>query len=387
MARAPFSELYNTWQRDRVAARPRPAHVIAFMTYRCTNRCATCKIWQRAEGAVDAHKAMELDVAEWERIIEKLSRAKIHSVEVFGGDALLLKDIVCSLVQKCTDLGMETFFPTNCNLLDEQTALRLVGAGLGTVYFSVDGLEGLQNSIRGNVKAHTNTTQAIRNIHEARRKLGKTIPRMGMLTTVSKMNIDQVENLLYEFKKYPVDFVYPRAMGEVTEEDAAVSQVDGIVATPFFTSTSGASNLLSEKQAEQFEALLIKWHRQRQSWPFHIGLAQPLALDKEAYTKGIYPDYPCHIMTTVPTLTPSGEVVPCPFFTDYVLGDLSRESDLEMVWGNEKHMAFIKKQRNGELAVCRKCSMRHFYPGVKERIHQVVSPYCKRFTASRRKTD
>jgi len=383
MKRTMLTGLYNTWLRQRAAKRPKPLNVIAFMTYRCTNRCATCNIWKRTEGRVDAFKAKELSMQAWDRIIEKLSHAGVHSLEIFGGDSLLCQDVVFPLIEKCTDLGIDTYLPTNCNLLDEFAAVRLVTAGLGTVYFSIDGNDGLQNTIRGNTNAHTNATQAIRYIHDAKKKLGKTKPRMGVLTTVSNMNVDQIEPILNEFKKYPIDFVYLRALSEVTEDDVDGSIIDGIAATPFFTSTFETSNLLSDKQADNFKALLRRLHRKRTSWPFFLSLSCPASLSKQTYTQGIYLDYPCHLCTTVVTLTPSGQVVPCPFFTDYILGDLNREPSLEAIWGNDKHLAFIKKQRERGLAVCRKCCMRHLYPGVEEKIRQVINPYLDRLNRKR----
>lgn len=383
MIRAKLTGLYNTWLRQRAAKRLKPLNAIAFMTYRCTNRCATCNIWQRTEGRVDAFKAKELSMQAWDRIIEKLSHARVHSLEIFGGDALLRQDVVFPLIEKCTDLGIETYLPTNCNLLDESVAVRLVTAGLGTVYFSIDGIEGLQDTIRGNTNAHTNTVQAVRYIHDAKKKLGKTKPLMVILTTVSNMNVDRIEPLLNEFKKYPIDFVLLRGMAEVSEDDVEGSVIDGIAATPFFTSTVETSNLLSDKQADDFKALLRKLHRERTSWPFFLHYSCAASLSKQTYTQGIYLDYPCHLCTTVVTLTPSGQVVPCLFFTDYILGDLNHETSLEAIWGNDKHLAFIKKQREKGLAVCRKCCIRHSYPGVEEKIRQVINPYLDHLNGKR----
>ena len=164
-------------------------------------------------------------------------------------------------------------------------------------------------------------------------------------------------------------------MGEITQEDIEGSIIDGIKATPYFVSTSGESHLLSEQQVTFLRSVFKKLQKNKRSWPFHLGLSPPAVLEDESYTKGIYPDLPCHICTTVVTLSPSGEVVPCPFFTDYVLGNLCEKDPLDTIWGNEKHRRFLKKQGNGGFAVCKKCSMRHFYPGVRETFRQIFYPY------------
>lgn len=376
MVKLDFLKLWQqTLSREIKSRKIKAINSIIFITYRCTSRCSTCNIWKWAEGRLRELKGNELISEKWNKVVEKLYRSDIRSVEIFGGDALLRKDIVYPMVKQCTELGIDTFLPTNSNLMDRETVSMLVSAGLGTIYFSVDGLSELHDNIRGVSGTFNRVKEAICNVYQAKLQFRTETPEIGTITTVSNMNVEKIEELLSDLQSFPLDFVYLQAMGEVTQEDAEHSIIEGIKANPPFVSTTEQTHLLSEKQVNILTKTLKSLRRKRNKMQFHLGLSHIEPLNKETFTKGLFPTFPCHVCTTVVTVTPSGEVVPCPMFTDFVLGSLVKENFLDSIWGNDKHRHFLKKQRNGEFPVCRKCSMRHFYPGFRETFRQVFYPY------------
>ena len=359
----------QTLERELNSRRIKAINSIIFVTYRCTSRCNTCNIWKWAD------KGSELAADRFECMVDKLYRSGVETVEIFGGDALLRKDIVYSILKQCTALGLDSFFPTNSNLLDQETAQRLVSGGLGTIYFSIDGINQLHDSIRGVKGTFIRVKEAIWNIHNAKSQFRAKKPEIETITTVSNMNVEMIEKLLSEMQNFPVSSVYLQALGEVTQEDVEHSVIEGIRAIPPFISTSKNSHLLSERQFNLLTDTLKGVKKKRNKMQFQLGLSHIEPLKMDTFTKGIFPALPCHICTTVATLTPSGEVVPCPYFNDFVLGSLDKEDSLDNIWGNTKHQLFLERQRRGEFAVCRKCSMRHFYPGLRETFRQVFFPY------------
>ena len=106
-----------------------PAHAIVFVTYRCTSRCSACNIWKRPVD-IDA----ELSWDDWHKVLDKLKGRGVRSIELFGGDALLRKDLLIKMVRFCSANGIKTFFPTNSSSLTDKTISDLIDAGLGTVY-------------------------------------------------------------------------------------------------------------------------------------------------------------------------------------------------------------------------------------------------------------
>ena len=365
----------HTLERELNSRRIKAVNSIIFVTYRCTSRCNTCNIWKWADEKLTGPKDGELKAEKFEYMVEKLYRSGVETVEIFGGDALLRKDIVYSILKRCTGLGLDSYFPTNSNLLDQETAQRLVSGGLGTIYFSIDGINELHDRIRGVKGTFIRAKEAIWNIYKARSQFRAKKPEIGIITTVSNMNVEIIEELLSEIQNFPVDFVYLQALGEVSQEDIEHSIIDGIRATPPFISTAKNTHLLSETQFNLLTDTLKRLKKKRNKFQFDLRLSHIEPLKMDTLTRGVFPAFPCHICTTVATLRPSGEVVPCPYFTDFTLGSLDKADSLGHIWGNAKHRLFIKKQRRGEFAVCRKCSMRHFYPGIRETFRQVFFPY------------
>jgi radical SAM protein with 4Fe4S-binding SPASM domain len=335
----------------------------------------TCNIWKRTQGRISEFKEIEIMPSRWIKVIEKLHRAGVATVEVFGGDALLRKDIVYPLIQRSTELGMDTFFPTNAIMLDYKTAQSLVTSGLQTIYFSLDGTEELHDNIRGLDRSYKLMEKAIWNVYKARSNAGRQNPRIGTITTVSRMNAEKIEDIVSDLERFPLDFIEFQILGEVAEEDIENSRVDGIKPTPLFVSSSGESNLLSEQQLPILTEALkdLRKRRHRSRIRLHLYHLEPFTA--ETFCFGVFPPFPCHWCTTVVTLTPSADVVPCPIFTDYVLGNIDQEGSLTPIWGNNRHRFFLDKQRSGELPICRKCSMRHSYPGIREKFRQAIFRY------------
>ena len=101
-----------------------PTDAIIFLTYRCTSRCTACNIWKRPVNIEE-----ELTWEQWEPILENLANNNIKNIEMFGGDALLRKELLLKMIQFCTDHGIGTFMPTNSSSL---TKNRTVTCGCRT---------------------------------------------------------------------------------------------------------------------------------------------------------------------------------------------------------------------------------------------------------------
>ena len=180
----------QTLERELNSMRIKAVNSIIFVTYRCTSRCNTCNIWKWADEKLTGPKDGELKAEKFEYMVEKLYRFGVGTVEIFGGDALLRKDIVYSILNRCTGLGLDSYFPTNSNLLDQETAQRLVSGGLGTIYFSIDGINELHDRIRGVKGTFIRAKEAIWNIYKARSQFRAKKPEIWIITTVSNMNVE-----------------------------------------------------------------------------------------------------------------------------------------------------------------------------------------------------
>ena len=120
-------------------------------------------MWKKA-----TDRDRELSLEEWKKVVDALSAKGIRSVELFGGDVLLRKNILIPLIQYIKKKNIVVHMPTNCNLLNNKTAKGLVGADIDVLYLSVDGIDSKHDSIRGLEGTFKNVGKAIKYLKKAK---------------------------------------------------------------------------------------------------------------------------------------------------------------------------------------------------------------------------
>ena len=354
----PLSEIMQELARNVDHLRVRPRNALAFLTYRCTSRCRTCNIWRREAAGVT-----ELDAAAWRRIVDYLAEAGVESLEIFGGDALLRKEVLYDLIAYCRERSLATFFPTNSLLLDREAARELVQAGLHTIYFSLDEPEDAGIDVRG-VEDHAGRVRrAMEDVLAERGEGGH--PHVVVLTTVSALNAGRVADVVALLRGLPVDAYYPRPVMAFSPEAIQDSSVEGELPSPYFVPQPGERLLLTPEQVVSLRRTLrILVNREKRQGGLYINTRTLDMIPDHSLTTGEYAPAVCYAASTLVTVTPEGRAVPCPFFDGYDIGDL-REG-LASVWGNERHRRFLDLQRRGRIGICRNCNFRLYYPGYRE---------------------
>ena len=352
-----------------------PTDAIIFLTYRCTSQCKACNIWQRKVNPDD-----ELSWEQWKPILQNLAGNKVRSIELFGGDALLRKDVLINMIRFCTDNDIYTFFPTNSSSLTEKTVEDIVDAGLGTIYFSLDEAPGIGESIRG-VKRHfervTNSIKLLKRVRGERKS-----PRIVCITTVSCMNYDVLDTLADVAYEAGADEYEIHGISEFTTEAVAASAVNGVLPDPYFMPTDDKSHAFSEHQARELLAILkrIRQHRDKYR-PMSITMENLDGLEAEQLTQLHYPHQTCLFATTQVVISPYGNVIPCLYYKDYHLGNMEKH-DLSDIWGNEKHKAFCQQQRNNRIPLCNHCSNKYYHKPFFPVMKAVTRDVFRRLTGS-----
>jgi radical SAM protein with 4Fe4S-binding SPASM domain len=351
-----YRELSSELVRENHHRRVRALDCIAFLTYRCTSCCRTCTIWQR-EGSGEG----ELSREQWLSLVPDLAEYGLRSFEIFGGDALLRKDAIFDLTSACREAGIASYFPTNANLCDRETVQRLIRAGLGTVYLSIDDVDELHDQVRGVPGGFSKVAAALEHFSTLRGACAT--PAIVVCTTLSSLNFRNFPKLLEFLRGYPVQAVYPRPLGEFSAANVAASVLDGKLPEPYFASSDGGSHLMSREELAGMREMIREVRGT--SYPFYVNWRSYYSTNDDTFLAGEYPLCHCRVATTVLTINPNGDVVPCPFFRSYVLGNLTREK-ISDIWGNQRHRAFLEAQREGRLAICRNCNTRVYYTSLSE---------------------
>ena len=324
----------------------RPTHLLLFLTYRCTSRCKTCTMWQRK-----TEQQQELSLEEWKRFIDMAAPYGIRNVELFGGDALLRKDVLIPLTAYIRARGIpEVDLVTNCNLMDKETAARLAEAGLSTYFISVDGVDEAQDHVRGSDKAFQKVRDAIAFI-KASRKNGS--PRIALNCTVSALNVDGFDTVLGFAQEQGVDAVAFEYAGEFPDGAVRRSAVDGILPRPYFVS-QGKSILVGRAQAIALKEKLraVKARKNKSACAVITKNIDVLKLDN--LVTGEFPNRKCYICRYMVTVDPFGNILPCAFFNEYHLGSVRTES-FEQIWKNKRHRDFIRAVDAKKVELCRYC--------------------------------
>lgn len=345
-------DMISSIRREYYSHNIRAIDSMVYLTYRCTSQCKTCNIWKRSETS-----GVELEWEDWNNILCRLRDYGIKTLEIFGGDALLRKDLIFDVIRFCHDNGIATYFPTNSILLDKETAVKLARAGLGTIYISLDDIGQEHDAIRGKSGAFRSAKEAIENIVNARQ--GMANPHLIICATISNMNYDHLMDILDFLKDYPIDAVYPRVLSEFTMDNIDSSIVRGVRPEPYFTSTDGSTHVLTLGQVKTFREAVKNLKKNGKGIYVNYS-AVDLAPD-EAFTHAKFPIKRCMVCSTLVTIDPVGNVIPCPMYNKYHLGNI-KEDRLEGIWGNEKHKEFVALQRKKKINLCRNCAMRSYYP-------------------------
>lgn len=343
-----YQDVIELLRREEGFKNARPYNALLFLTFRCTSRCRSCSMWKRS-----IPDMKELDFDGWKRIADELFSNGVRIVELMGGDVLLRKDILIPFIRYLKHLEMIIHMPTNAILLDEEMAYSLVDSGIDVIYISVDNI-GEQHDktrgVKGNFKRLENGVELL-----LRARGDHTSPVLFCNTTISNMNIDSVEHVVAFAHNIGFDVCALEYVGEITRDHIEHSPVDGIRPDPYFI-RQGDSLLLKQQQARELKTLVPRLVRAYSRSKMDMYTPNVDTLSCKNLYKGAFPATKCHEERNQVTVDPYGNVIVCPFFSKYTLGNLC-DQPLSRIWNNQKHLKFRRHQNSGSLEICRHCIM------------------------------
>ena len=320
------------------------------LTWACTSRCTTCTIWRRVRDA-----SQELSRDEWLAAADKLVGRGLQTVELFGGDVLLRKDVLFPLARRLKSLGCQVHMATNSNLLDAATA-RELAACVDYVYLSTDGLGELHDRIRGVPGTFGRVREALGHLLAARE--GRRWPAIICNTTVSRYNAHVLSEIAAFAARAGFDEIDFEYVGEIPPESVARSRIGEYVPAPSFV-RGGSSSLARPGDVPVMRRQLDLARAQRAengstSKPFKVVTTSIDALSDSQLVKGTVPLRPCFMERTEIVIDPYGNIVPCCFFDNYVVGNV-REGALDRSWETAARVRFRRARQAGRLDVCKHC--------------------------------
>jgi len=324
-----------------------PIDALFFLTYRCTSHCKTCTMWKRKG------KDQEMDLDGWKNAVDMCYEMGVRWIEIFGGDALLRKDILVPLTEYIkTYPSLHCDLTTNCNLMDQETAERLVRARIDDIWISMDGLDIEHDEIRGSDGTFGRVSQAIDYLIQARDE--RSVPRVRANCTISKYNVHYFDKILPFAESKGMDSVHLEYVGEFWQETLDKASIEGIKPTPYFIRQGGESSLVSDQEASLIKEKVELMKKQASSMKVSLFTENIDKLTTENMTKGRFDNNKCYIIRFKVSVDPSGYISGCPFYDGWKMGNI-QEQHLKYIWRNQKHKKFIQAFKQGRFQFCNYC--------------------------------
>ncbi|KUG24467.1 tungsten-containing aldehyde ferredoxin oxidoreductase cofactor-modifying protein [hydrocarbon metagenome] len=149
-----------------------------------------------------------MDMTVYRKLLSDLKDLKtLKSIAFWGyGEPLAHPEIV-NMVAEAHKIGLETEVITNVHLMDKDTAMGFIQAGLDTLVVSVDGTtQGSYEDVRvgGDL---SRVEENIRDLNSLRAKMSGKKLNVGLEFVIMKSNINQLPDLAPKAKALKADFI------------------------------------------------------------------------------------------------------------------------------------------------------------------------------------
>jgi MoaA/NifB/PqqE/SkfB family radical SAM enzyme len=304
-------------------------------------------MWQR--GSIEK----EMDLDGWKKATDDCIEMGVRWIELFGGDALLRKDILVPLVKHIkTYPDINCNMPTNCNLMDRETAEGLVEAGMDDIWISMDGIDITHDKVRGREGTFDRANRAIDWLLAARG--GNCTPNIRVNVTISRYNASSFDKVLAFAERKGMDAVHLEYVGEFWQQTIDKADIEGIRPTPYYIRQGNESSLVNREQAFLIKRKVEMMKKQAETMRVRLFSENIDKLTIENMVKGRFDNKRCYITRFKVSIDPSGSIIGCPFYGKWAMGNI-REQNLRKIWRNQRHKKFMKAFIEGRFQFCNYC--------------------------------
>ena len=172
-----------------------PSNVELLVSSRCNLRCAMCNVWRLAEKNQSIAQE-ELEVSEYENLLDELSLLGTRSLTISGGEPLLKKGVF-SIIQKAKEKDLSVEFITNGTLISSETAQKLLKSGVDLVTFSIDAPSAcVHDRVRGVTGSWEKSTRGMITLSNLRKRSGSKKPRLAIDYVITNVNCTMIPEMI-----------------------------------------------------------------------------------------------------------------------------------------------------------------------------------------------
>lgn len=337
-------------------------------TERCNLHCPICGQWgdhgSYRTGLHKAHRGLPIGV--WNRLIDEMKDIR-PLFYIWGGEPLLYPDII-PLIKKIRSIGAPCFMVTNGRALEE-LAEEIVDASPDMLLISLDGPEGIHDTIRGQSGLYNSIISGLEKVESAKKKRGSMYPLIMTTTTLSSANQHSLVDLFTDLRerKVPLDSALIALPWMVTEEECR-SYEEALKRRFSYNEPSFARGFVNELGEDSIFQLQQEVERLKtMDFPFSLAFFPDIPthswdsfLHQEKVTLG---KNSCNAIYTTVQIAANGDVSSCRDFPDLVHGNI-KEQSLCSILNNKSFCNFRKEIKKEYLPLCHKCCNLYEHSGL-----------------------
>jgi radical SAM protein with 4Fe4S-binding SPASM domain len=306
-----------------------PLSVIWEITRRCNLKCKHCF------SSSGRRRRQELTTAEAKTMIDTLAQQRVFYVSITGGEPLMRDDLF-ELLNYASERRLSIDLSTNGYLVNDDVIAAFKDTNVFTVQVSVDGLREEHDRFRGVRGSFARIEKAIELLRDA--QFGVVVS-----TTINQTNLGQISDIIdwatsVGVRSFKTTLFMPKGRGKTNEKELALGPKDVKRLAQLMTTRRQELTGKMELSLEScYPWLMDERPPKGREWyePERIG---------------------CAAGTTNLFITANGDVVPCPFLTEMVIGNV-RNGDFENIWESESCAPF-RALKTGDLkGKCGSCEL------------------------------
>lgn len=287
------------------------------LTNRCNERCIHCYIPNSIK-----NKGHDLNFVDFKIIIDKYVEMGGIKISLSGGEALLNKDIV-KMLHYCREKDLQIVLLTNLISLNNEHLQVLKEVNVACVKASLYAMSPKTHDIITTVKGSFRQTKA------AIEKLHKSNIRCEIQCPIIKANKNE----------YVKVFEYAKSLNMKCNLDYGIIAQNDL-------NTSNLSNRLS---IAELESVII-----------NIMKISPSYHTPNNFSNDDVANMPfCSGGVNTLGISANGNVIPCPGWDGYVVGNVYKES-LDDIFYNSKRLKVLRGIRRNSVPECMKCKARNY---------------------------
>ena len=358
--RSELKKMKSAVSRQVLGYAPFPANAFIEVNYDCVLRCKMCKLWtaEFKKNRIGNDEILSQD--EIKGVIDEFASAGMKEIAFLGGEPFLRKDLI-DLIKYCKSKTLRSFTVSNGFLIGEDLANEIVLSGLDLLAISIDGPNSeVHDRIRGVKGAFDHAVRAIRLIKERQKELNSEHPLIGIACTVSSnnfLNLPEMIDLAKSLDVRIVRFQYISVIDERTVELTNRMMTEKVVGVHNFAGIPPVY-LVPKEQIDKLEDVIDNIKR-RAGTQVECGIDPAfLHKDKSLLGNGVFPVWDCTVPWSQAFITPTGDFIPCPMFTDYKMGNI-RAGSFKEIWNGKRARSIRKRLARGLPSICQKCCFVH----------------------------